>query len=219
MLIETPLFARLPSPLYDRFISLGTKIQKISRISPARAFFFNSYLSIVAFFNEAVFSLAIDLSYYFCGVCIASEVMPSGGSHPRYDRQVRALLEANIDAGVRSRDIAQDMGVSESFVCQMRSHISTFGSIDAASSYNATQGRLRKIHHEAKEGIIDFLEKYPIARRDEICDFLSDEYNISYCPKTAGRVLKDLKITHKAVSWIHTEQDDELRAAYLAEIA
>ena len=101
----------------------------------------------------------------------------------------------------------------------MRSHISTFGSIDTASSYNATQSRLRKIHHEAKEDIIDFLEEYPIARRDEICDFLSDEYNISYCPKTAGRVLKDLKITHKAVSQIHTKQDDELRTAYLAEIA
>ena len=67
-------------------VSLGTKIQKISRISPARAFFFNLYLSIVAFFNEAVFSLAIDLSYYFYGICIAFKVMPSSRSHPHYDR-------------------------------------------------------------------------------------------------------------------------------------
>ena len=101
----------------------------------------------------------------------------------------------------------------------MRLHVNTFGSIEAASFYAATQGRPQKIHREVEEGIIDFLEEYPTVRRDEVCDFLSDEYDIECGVHTVGRVLKELKMTHKVARRIHTEQDDELRAAYLAEIA
>ena len=97
-------------------ISLGAKIQKISRISPARAFFFEFIPANVAFFNEAVFSVAIHFWCDLCGVSIVSKAMPSGRSHPKYDKNFRALLEANIKVGVRSRDIAIDIGVSKSFV-------------------------------------------------------------------------------------------------------
>ena len=92
----------------------------------------------VAFFNEAVFSVAIHFWCDLCGVSIVSEAMPSGGSHSKYDKNFRALLEANIEAGLRSRDIAIDIGVFESFVYQMRLHVNTFGSIEAASFYATT---------------------------------------------------------------------------------
>ena len=64
--------------------------------------------------------------------------MPSGESHPCYDKSFHALLEANIEVGVRSRDIAIDMGVFKSFVYQMRSHVNMFSLIEAASFYAAT---------------------------------------------------------------------------------
>jgi len=81
------------------------------------------------------------------------------------------------------------------------------------------QSRPVKIHKEAEEGIIDFLEEYPTARRDEICDFLFDEYDIQCGVMTVSRALKRINMTHKVAGRIHTEQDAELRAAYLAEIA
>ena len=145
--------------------------------------------------------------------------MPSGGSHPRYARDLRALVEADLAAGVRQRDIARSHRVSESFVYQMRLHYEAFGTTQASPSLCALQGRRRKVHKEAEEGIIDFLEEYPTARRDEVVDFLADEYDISCGVHTAGRVLQRLKMTYKTARLIHTEQDDELRATYLAEIA
>ena len=64
--------------------------------------------------------------------------MPSGGSHPKYDKNFRALLEANIEVGVRLHDITIDMEVSKSFVCQIRSHINIFSLIKAISFYTTT---------------------------------------------------------------------------------
>ena len=143
--------------------------------------------------------------------------MPSGGSHPRYARDVRSLIETHIESGIRSRDIARDINVSESFISQLRSHYEVFGTV--TPPHPGIQGRPRLIHAEAEEGIIDFLEEYPTARRDEICDFLFDEYDIQCGPVTVGRVLQRLKVTNKVIGRIHTEQDSKLRSTYLVEIA
>ena len=59
--------------------------------------------------------------------------MPSGESHPKYDKNFRALLEANIKTEIRLHNIAIDIEISKSFVYQMRLHINTFNSIKAAS--------------------------------------------------------------------------------------
>ena len=42
--------------------------------------------------------------------------MSSSGSHPKYDKNFHALLEANIKVEVYLRDIAIDIGVFKSFV-------------------------------------------------------------------------------------------------------
>jgi transposase len=143
--------------------------------------------------------------------------MVSGGSHPKYSAAVRAMLESHIQAGVRSRDIAKAMKVSESFVHQLRSNYEVFGTV--SPPYPGVQGRPRLVHHEAEEGVYDFLLEYPMARRDEVCDFLSDEYDIQCSVETAGRVIKRINMTTKTAQRIHAEQDPALRATYLAEVA
>ena len=114
--------------------------------------------------------------------------MPSGGSHPRYARDLRALVEANIEADIRSIDIARSLRVSTSFVCQLRSHYEAFGTVSPPPL--GVQGRPLKIHKEAEEGIINFLEEYPTARRDDIYDFLFNEYDIHYNIITISDILK-----------------------------
>ena len=48
-----------------------------------------------------------------------------------------------------------------------------------------------------EEGIINFLKKYLIVRRDEVCDFLSNKYNIKCSIHIVSYVLKELKMMHK----------------------
>ena len=64
--------------------------------------------------------------------------MPSSRSHPKYNKNFHTLLEANIKAGVRLRNIAINMRVSKSFVYQMRLYVNTFSSIKAVSFYAIT---------------------------------------------------------------------------------
>ena len=142
--------------------------------------------------------------------------MPSGGSHPKYSNAVRAMLEAHIRAGVRSCDIVREMRVSKSWVSALRSSYEVFGIVSPA--HLGVQGRPRKIYTEAEEGIYDFLLAYPTARRDEVCDFLFDEFDIECSVYTVGRVLRRIYITLKVAGRVHTEQDSELRATYLARV-
>ena len=111
------------------------KSKKLAVFHPRALFFFEFIPTNVAFFNEAVFSIAIHFWCDLCGVSIVSKAMPSGESHPKYDKNFRALLEANIKTEIRLHNIAIDIEVSKSFVYQMRLHINTFNSIKAASFY------------------------------------------------------------------------------------
>ena len=45
-----------------------------------------------------------DYSAAYLHVCILFEAMPSGRSHPRYDAVFHSLIEANVEADVRSHD-------------------------------------------------------------------------------------------------------------------
>ena len=143
--------------------------------------------------------------------------MPSGGSHPRYSRELRGLLESHLDAGVRQRDIARALGVSKSFVSDMRLRFDVFGTTSPV--YLGIQGRPRKIHHEAEEGIKDFLDEYPTARLDEVGDFLANEYDIEAGLLTISQCLKRIRVTYKTARRVHTEQDEAVQAAYFAEVA
>jgi transposase len=81
------------------------------------------------------------------------------------------------------------------------------------------QGRPRKIHTEAEEGILDFLDDNPTAYLDEIQDVLLTEYQITASVPTGSRCVKKLRLTHKKTTPPNTAQDDALRARYFARIA
>ena len=114
--------------------------------------------------------------------------MPSGGSHPRYCDQLRKMIEDLIAAGCRTCDIARYLGVSDPMVSRLRGFYEVFGTV--SPPHPGVQGRPRKVHREAEEGIIDFLEEYPTARHDEVSDFLFDEFDISTNQSTVSRVMK-----------------------------
>ena len=102
--------------IFFNFYRWEQKSKKLAVFHPRALFFLEFIPTNVAFFNEAVFSVAIHFWCDLCGVSIVSKAMPSGGSYPKYDKNFHTLLEANIEAGVRSRDIAIDIGVSKSFI-------------------------------------------------------------------------------------------------------
>ena len=85
--------------------------------------------------------------------------------------------------------------------------------------YPGVQGRPRKIHHEAEEGIKDFLDEYPTVQLDDIEDFLADEYDIKASLSTSSRYLKRIRVTYKTARRVYTKQDKAVQAAYFAEVA
>ena len=65
--------------------------------------------------------------------------MPLGESHPRYSKEVRDLIESNLQASVLPRDIAKSMRVSKSFVSQLRSSYDVFRTV--SPPHLGVQGR------------------------------------------------------------------------------
>jgi transposase len=143
--------------------------------------------------------------------------MPSGGPRPKYHESVRKAVEDLLGAGAQSSEIEQSLRVSQPWVSELRKLIQTFGT--ATPTHPSVQGRSRKIHTEAEEGILDFLDDNPTAYLDEIQDFLLTEYQITASVPTVSRCVKKLKLTHKKTTRTNTAQDDALRARYFARIA
>jgi transposase len=142
--------------------------------------------------------------------------MPSGGPRPKYHESVRKAVEDLLRAGAQSSEIEQSLRVSQPWVSELRKLIETFGT--AIPPHPSVQGRPRKIHTEAEEGILDFLDDNPTAYLDEIQDFLLTEYQITASVSTVSRCIKKLKLTHKKTTRTNTAQDDTLRARYFARI-
>ena len=142
--------------------------------------------------------------------------MPSGGSHPRYSDALRDLIESQLQCGIPQIDIVRSLRVSKSWVSNLRSNFDCYGTVSPPPV--GVQGRPRKVNAEAEEGIVDFLEEYPTARLDEVCDFLNDEYDVRVSRNTAGRVLHRLNQTSKVARRVHTEQDPEVRALFMANL-
>jgi transposase len=106
--------------------------------------------------------------------------------------------------------------VSDSWVYELRKLIETFGT--TTPPHPSVQGRPRKIHAQAEEGILDFLKDNPAAYLDEVEDFLLTEYGIKASVPTVWRCLRRLKQIHKKTTRVKTAQDDALRARYFARI-
>jgi transposase len=116
--------------------------------------------------------------------------------------------------GIGNGDIAVDCGVSPSYVSQQKALLEVMEmGLDSGPI-----GRPRAIHKEAQQAIVDFIEDFPTARRDEVCDLLKDEFDISVAPNTVGRCLKELEITHKRVSRINIRCDEDLCTQFIADM-
>jgi hypothetical protein len=80
------------------------------------------------------------------------------------------------------------------------------------------RGRPRLIHEEALKTMVDYIEDFPLAYRDEVCELLFEEWDIVVSPRTVGRYLSELKITHKRVGFINLRRDEALIADFLARM-
>jgi hypothetical protein len=99
----------------------------------------------------------------------------------------------------------------------LRKLIEAFGT--AIPPHPSIQGQPRKIHTQAEEGILDFLNDNPTAYLDEVADFPLCEYGIQASIPTVWRRMKRLKQSHKKTTRVKTAQEDILRARYFARIA
>ena len=142
--------------------------------------------------------------------------MPSGGSHGKYTLGCRRKLEQYLEIGLRPSDIAERLGVSRSWVSQLRGNYTVYG--DVTPPHLSVQGRPRTIHKEAEEGVFDFMTEYPTAIQEEVVEFLRDEYDIQTSRQSVGRLMKRRNWTFKRSQRMHTERDDELRANHFASL-
>jgi hypothetical protein len=92
--------------------------------------------------------------------------MPSGGPRPKYHESVRKAVEDLLGAGARPCEIEDNLRVSYSWVCELEKLKQAVGTIDPP--HPSIQGRPRKIHAQAEEGILNFLDNNPTAYLDEI---------------------------------------------------
>jgi transposase len=143
--------------------------------------------------------------------------MPSGSPRPKYHESVRKAVEDLLGAGSKPSDIERSLRVSHSWITELRKLKEAFGT--AVPPHPSVQGRPRKIHAQAEEGILDFLDDNPTAYLDEIEDFLLTEYGIKVSISTVSRCMNRLNQSRKKTTKIKPARDDILRARYFAKIA
>ena len=116
-------------------------------------------------------------------------------SCPKYCESVRNTVETCLAAGVKPKEIASELRVSNQWVYKLRERFDAFGTV--SSPHPSVQGRPRKIHQAAREGIVELLEQNNTIYRDEVVDFLAEEYSITVSKSTVSRLLKQLQITRQ----------------------
>ena len=129
---------------------------------------------------------------------------------PNYCESVRNSVKTCLAAGVKPIEIASKLRVSHQWVYKLQERLDAFGTV--SPPHPSVQGRPRKIHQAAREGVADLLEQNNTVYQDEIVDFLAEEYGITISQSTVSRLLKQLQITHKKVERAYKERDDILRA-------
>jgi transposase len=142
--------------------------------------------------------------------------MPSGGSHPRKTEAVRNHVSTLLSVGVEPAEIKSIVGCSGAFITQQkkRDRIKELG----LDPYSVVRGRPRLIHDDALKTMVDFIEDFPLAYRDEVSEVLLEEWDIVVSPRTIGRYLSELKITHKRVGFINLRRDEDLIADFLTRM-
>jgi transposase len=113
----------------------------------------------------------------------------------KYHESVRQTVEDLLRAGVTPTDVYKDLQISSTWVYDLRKLIQTFKTV--TPPHPSVQGRPRKIHTQAEDGILDFLDDNPTAYLDEIQDFLLTEYQIAASVPTVSRCVKKLRLTYK----------------------
>ena len=141
--------------------------------------------------------------------------MPTGGSNKRVGEALRQLAIDQLQLGATPKEMVAALGLSESFICQLRKTYKTFGTV-APPYWN--KGRPKKIHTAAAEGMLDLLDQEPQSSLDDFVDLLEQEYDIGVSKSTISRKLKQLKMTYKRVERTNQAQDPELRADYYSRI-
>jgi transposase len=142
--------------------------------------------------------------------------MPSGGSHPRKTEAVRNHVSTLLSIGIEPSKIKSIVGCSGAFITQQkrRDRIEELG----LNPYSMVRGRPRSIHKETLKTMVDFIEDFPLAYRDEVSELLFEEWEIIVSPRTIGRYLSELKITYKRVGFINLRRDEDLIADFLARM-
>jgi transposase len=120
----------------------------------------------------------------------------------RLDLNVRQAIGALLEAGASPVELARLYRCHPATVYRYRANLDLYG--DVAPPPPSVQGRPRKITHEAREGMLDWLlengEDRQLAYRDEIVVFLQEEYSIYVSKWTVGRALREVKLTYKKVT-------------------
>ena len=129
---------------------------------------------------------------------------------PKYCDFIRNTVETSLAAGVKPMEIASQLRVTHQWVYKLQHRLDAFGTV--SPPHPSVQGRPRKIHLAAREGVAELLEQNNTIYQDEIVDFLVEEYGITVSQLTVSRLLKQLQITHKKVERAYKERDDLLQA-------
>jgi hypothetical protein len=99
-------------------------------------------------------------------VSFTTIIMPSGGPRPKKHESVRKAVEDLLRAGVRSYQIKGSLRINYSWIHKLRTLIEAFGTTSPV--YPSMQGRPRKIHAQAEDDILNFLDDNLTAYLDEI---------------------------------------------------
>ena len=99
-------------------------------------------------------------------------------SRPKFSNDVKSKVEEALQAELRNKDIAASKNVSPAYVTKVKHKLKLQNLGIDLNEVGIVRGRPRTIHTAGLEGLRDFLQDFPTARRDEYCDFLKEEYDL-----------------------------------------
>ena len=140
-------------------------------------------------------------------------------SRPKFSNDVKSKVEEALQAELRNKDIAASKNVSPAYVTKVKHKLKLQNLGIDLNEVGIVRGRPRTIHTAGLEGLRDFLQDFPTARRDECCDFLKEEYDLDVSVWTVGRALATINQTYKKVTRVNARQDPDLATHFLARMA
>ena len=135
----------------------------------------------------------------------------------RYDPQYRQLIANSINAGAATREIVEELRVSQFTVDNYRRNIRTYGVHNPPPASIAH--RPQKIHLAAREAMTELFRANATMCLDEVQDWLMNEWDIEASVPTVHRCMKKLDLTRKKNERVDPDSDPDLRALWLSKIA